>query len=136
MKSVLISLLVLLLFLPGFSFAQEDISPELTVYYFHNTRRCATCNAIESKTIETLDTYFKNQMDTGAIQLVILNAEEKENKEICERYEVWGSTLLLVKNEVDKEKVENMTDFAFANARNNPEKYMDGLKEEINKLLD
>jgi hypothetical protein len=139
MKSIVLILLMSLFgftFIPGISLAQEEKSADLTVYYFHNTRRCATCNAIEAKTIETLDTYFKDQMESGAIQMVTLNAEKEENKEICEKYEIWGSTLMLVKTRGEKEDVENVTDFAFANARTNPEKFISGLKTDIEKLLD
>jgi hypothetical protein len=114
---------------------QNTSEDQLTVYYFHNTRRCATCNAIESNTIKTLDTYFKDKMEQGTIQMITLNAEEEGNKEICEKYEIWGSTLLLVMIIDGNEKVENVTDFAFANARNNPEKFITGLKEDIENLL-
>lgn len=136
MKKIVFSLLVALFVMPGFVVAQDEIPLELTVYYFHNTRRCATCNAIEDRTKETLNTYFEDKMKDGTIQMVTLNAEEGDNKEICEKYEVWGSTLLLVKSAPEMEEVENLTDFAFANARNNPEKFMKGLKKDIDKLME
>lgn len=115
--------------------AQAKDQSLLTVYYFHNTHRCATCNAIEAKTRETLDTYFTDKLNEGTIKLVVLNAEDTENKAIVEKYEVWGSSLMLVKVQDDKELVENLTDFAFANARNNPDKFIKELKSDIEKML-
>lgn len=35
----------------------------------------------------------------------------------------------------EKERVRNLTQFAFANARTNPDKFKAGLKAEIEKLL-
>ncbi|MEA3445686.1 MAG: hypothetical protein U9R19_13285, partial [Bacteroidota bacterium] len=31
---------------------------EITVYYFHNTRRCATCNAVEDETKKALKKFY------------------------------------------------------------------------------
>jgi hypothetical protein len=123
------------LLVPGLISSQEEDLSRLTVYYFHNTRRCATCNAIELNTLKTLNKYYKDKMETGEILFVSLNAEMEENKEICENYEVWGSTLLLVKSDAENEQVENLTDFAFAHARNNPEKFIAGLKKDIDQLI-
>ena len=102
MKKLGLYIFTALLITPGLIICQEESNSQLIVYYFHNTRRCATCNAIESKTVETLDTYFKDKIEDGTIQMIALNAEKKENKEICEKYEIWGSTLLLVKDDDGK----------------------------------
>jgi hypothetical protein len=56
--------------------AQDVADNILTVYYFHNTYRCATCNAIEAQTRKTLETYFKDKIESGTIKLMVLNAEE------------------------------------------------------------
>ncbi|MCB0807578.1 MAG: thioredoxin [Bacteroidales bacterium] len=136
-NSILIFLLLTagMLVDPSCSFAQETNEESLTVYYFHNTRRCATCNAIEEKTKETLENNFHGMMEKGKIKFVVLNAEEDENEAIVEKYEIWGSSLLLVKKSDGNERVENLTDFAFANARTNPDKFVTGLQAEIEKMI-
>ncbi len=46
----------------------QDISTDkVEVYYFHNTRRCATCNAVEEVTKTALDEYYPEQMKSGTI---------------------------------------------------------------------
>ncbi|MCB2220451.1 MAG: thioredoxin [Bacteroidetes bacterium] len=138
MKKILTLFLIILAGIvmhPLQSFAQNTVENPLMVYYFHNTHRCATCNAIETKTRETLETNFKEMMDSGEIKLLLLNAEDDENKSIVEKYEIWGSTLMLVKVVEGKEQVENFTDFAFSNARTHPDKFMEGLKSNIEKML-
>ncbi|MBI9036097.1 MAG: thioredoxin [Bacteroidales bacterium] len=110
-------------------------SVKLKVYYFHNAHRCMTCNAIEKNTKETLETYFKKEVEAGEIQMVVLNAEEKQNRDLVNKYEIWGSSLVLVKFVDGKEDVESLTEFAFANARQNSEKFKSGLKEKIKEKL-
>jgi len=90
----------------------ESIS-KIEVLDFHSTHRCMTCNAIESNTKYTLNTYFASEMETGKITLQIINVDEKENEKIAEKFEAAGTTLVLniIKN--GKEKPINITDFAF-----------------------
>ena len=40
---------------------------EITVYYFHFTRRCATCNAVEEKTNEILNELYVDQVENKNI---------------------------------------------------------------------
>jgi len=78
-------------------------------YYFHNTRRCVTCQTVESVASEALLT--KN------IKLQSINLEEKEGKELAKQLGVSGQTLLIVNGD----KKENLTNFGFLNARSNPD---------------
>ncbi len=119
----------------GKSGDSNEETAKLIVYYFHSTHRCMTCNAIEKNTKETLDTYFKKETDAGDIKFIALNAEKSENKDLVEKYEIWGSSLVLVKLVDGKEDVENLTDFAFAHARKNADKFKQGLKDKITEKL-
>ncbi|HPS62245.1 MAG TPA: thioredoxin, partial [Bacteroidales bacterium] len=47
-------------------------SKKLEVFYFHGTRRCPTCMAIEANTRKTLDTYFAGQVKSGAIRMTVI----------------------------------------------------------------
>lgn len=89
-------------------------------YYFHNTRRCVTCKTVESVATEALMT--KN------IALQSVNLEEAEGKALAQKLEVSGQTLLIVGGD----KKENLTNFAFLNARSNP----DLLKSKIIATVD
>ncbi|HNY02835.1 MAG TPA: nitrophenyl compound nitroreductase subunit ArsF family protein [Bacteroidales bacterium] len=110
-------------------------SKKLEVFYFHGTRRCPTCMAIEANTRKTLDTYFAGQVKSGAIRMTVIDVDDPKNKAIAERYEAAGSALFVTVNPGEKEKRNDMTEFAFSCARSNPTKFMSGLKDKIRELL-
>jgi hypothetical protein len=115
-------------------FAQNAVK-KLEVIYFHATRRCPSCMAIEENTRKTLNTYFADQVKNGTVVLTIVNVDEAKNKTIAEKYEASGSALFLTKTAYGKESRTDMTEFAFSYARTNPEKFVGGLKDKINALL-
>jgi predicted DNA binding protein len=119
----------------GSTLLAQTPTQKLDVIYFHATRRCPTCMAIEENTRKTLDTYFSNQLKNGTIKLTVINVDEDKNKVIAEKYEATGSALFLTKTNNGKENKNDMTDFAFSCARNNPDKFISGLKDKINELL-
>ena len=59
--------------------ADIRLSNKIEVIDFHSTRRCMTCNAIESSTIYTLNNYFPEEMKSGTISFRTINVDEKEN---------------------------------------------------------
>ena len=99
---------------------------EVQLLYFHATRRCATCEAVEKVSNETVKSEF-----SSAVSFVSINREEKKNKELVKKYKVSGQTLLLVKGD----KVVNLTNDAFMYARTKPEKFEAKLKAAINELI-
>jgi hypothetical protein len=109
--------------------------PVVEVLYFHATHRCPTCISIEANTRKTLETNFAKEMNDGKIKLTVLNAEEEKNKQIAEKYGAYGATLILVKTSGGKEISEDMTNFAFSYSRNQPDKFIDGLKTKIDELI-
>ena len=134
MKTKVIPLIIMSLIFGSTLFGQTP-TQKLDVIYFHATRRCPTCLAIEENTRKTLDTYFSNQLKNGMIRLTVINVDEDKNKAIAEKYEATGSALFLTKTKNGKEIKNDLTDFAFSYARNNPDKFMAGLKDKINELL-
>jgi len=104
---------------------------ELQVVYFHFTKRCATCNAVETETKMALDSFYPEKLKDGAIAFSSLNLEEEDGKEMAEQFKVSGQTLLLVKGE----QMVNLTNEGFMNARTNPGKFHEILKSNIDKLL-
>lgn len=109
--------------------ASVDIE-EIQVYYFHFTKRCATCNAVESETKVALEMFYADQVKEGTIAFTSLNLEEEEGKEMADQLKVSGQTLLLVKGE---EKV-NLTNEGFMNARTKPDKFHEVLRIHIAQL--
>lgn len=105
------------------------------VLYFHGKQRCATCQAIEKNTKETVETQFAEQLKNGTIIFKTIDISKEENEAIADKYEVTWSSLFLVRYQDGKENVENLTKYAFANARTTPDIFKKGLTEKINELL-
>lgn len=101
------------------------------VYYFHSEHRCPTCLAVEAETKATLESNFKKEVEGGKIKLEIVIVDLGSSKVVCEKYKVFGSSLLLVKGN----RVVNLTSMAFASARKNADKFRQDLQTEINNLL-
>ncbi len=99
---------------------------DVHAYYFHATRRCATCEAVEKITAETLKNKYQDNVSFTSI-----NREEEKENPLLSKYKVEGQTLILVKGD----KVINLTTDAFMNARSNPEKFSAKLVSTVESLL-
>jgi hypothetical protein len=111
--------------------ASIELSGDVQVYYFHNTNRCATCNAVEDETRVALEMFYEEKMKAGTIEFTSLNLEEDEGKTMAEALQVSGQTLLIVKGETHV----NLTNEGFMNARTNPTKFHEIIKTQIDNLL-
>lgn len=99
---------------------------EVTAYYFHATRRCATCQAVETVSKETITEFYGDKVTFESI-----NREEEKDNPLIAKYKISGQTLLIVKGD----KVVNLTNDAFLNARTNPDKFKSRLKSTIDSML-
>lgn len=105
---------------------EPQIDPAVVVYYFHYTRRCATCNAVEDVARNTVIEHFGQQVDFESC-----NLDETVGELIGEDFDVTGQTLLLV----SKDNRIDLTTKAFLWARSNPDKLKKLLIEQIDSLL-
>jgi hypothetical protein len=131
MKKILT--LVALILIAGSAFSQK--TAKLKIVYFHAEHRCPTCLSIEANTKKTLNTYFAKLVKDGIIKLQILNVEDDKNQKLVEKYQAEGSSLYLTSITGKKETTTDFTNFAFSYSRNEPEKFISGLKAEIEKNL-
>ena len=99
---------------------QQDDCVEVLCFY--GAKRCATCIAIETGVKEVVETDFAGQVGAGEVYFRIIDIAKPENEALADRYEV-------------KETVTDLTQFAFANARTNPEQFKAELCAEIRKQL-
>lgn len=137
MKSYSFLIVVGLLFSSLFSIQAQDESQtknsketsidKVEVYYFHNTRRCATCEAVEEVTKSSLEEFYSEELKNGEVIFQSLNIEDDLNEALARKLKVSGQTLLIVKNG----KKKDLTNDAFMYARSNPEK----LTEKIHKTI-
>lgn len=101
---------------------------KIEVYYFHYTRRCMTCNAVEDVTKNTLNELYAAKMKSGEITFHSVNLEEKDGEAIANRLKVAAQALIVVNDG----KQTDLTDKGFMYAKSSPEK----LKAELKKAID
>lgn len=99
---------------------------KVAVYYFHFTRRCATCNAVENVTKETLSSLYSKE-----VVFKDFNLDEKEGQEMGKNLKVSGQSLLILN---DSTRID-ITNEGFMFALNEPEKLKAILKDNIDPLL-
>ncbi len=100
----------------------------ITVYYFHFTRRCMTCNNVEKVSKEAVDTQFATQVKNGEITFKSVNLDEKDGEAIGAKYKIEGQTLIVISGD----KRVDLTDKGFLYANDSPDK----LKAEIKKAVE
>lgn len=107
---------------------------KIEVLDFHSTHRCMTCNAIETNTKYTLETYFTQELKNNTITFQVINVDEKVNEKIAEKFEASGTSLFLniIKN--GQETKIDLTEFAFMNG-NDKEVFSKELKTKIDAEL-
>ena len=95
------------------------------VYYFHGTRRCATCKAVGNVTKDLIENKFAENQN---VKFIEINFDEEGNEEIVEKFQVTGSGLYVYNGK----DIENLTAMAFQYARTNPKK----LKAKLTKIIE
>lgn len=106
--------------------AQNNKTSEVKVYYFHATRRCATCEAVEAVSKEAIKEYYGNKVSFESI-----NREEEKDNLLVKKYKISGTALLIVNGD----KKLDLTNDAFLNARTNPDKFKSKLKSTIDSMM-
>lgn len=99
---------------------------KVEVYYFHFTRRCMTCQAVENVSKEAVAELYGDK-----VSFADYNLDEETGKAKGNELEVSGQTLLIIAGET---KI-NITNEGFMNARSNPDKLKQIIKEKIDPLL-
>lgn len=113
-------------------------SPEkdrVEVIYFHGKQRCTTCMAIEKNTREVINNLFANELKNGTVVFKIADISTPEGEKIADKYEVTWSSLFVNKWKDSKETRSNLTEFAFDNARKNPDAFKKTLADKIRQSL-
>lgn len=121
--------------------SEKKVSNELSVnddyvevIYFYGKKRCITCVAIETLTQDVLENEFTDEMKNGKVVFKKIDLSTKEGEKLAYKYEVAWSSLFINKIKGKKEKVNNMTEFAFSNAYSSPEVFKKSIIEKIEQL--
>ncbi|MFW6383256.1 MAG: nitrophenyl compound nitroreductase subunit ArsF family protein [Nanoarchaeota archaeon] len=68
---------------------------KLEIYHFHGTNQCPSCITVGDYAEETVNTYFKDELESGKIVFDHINGGVPENKELVQKYGATGSSLWL-----------------------------------------
>ena len=98
----------------------------INLYYFHYTHRCVTCMSVENVSKKAVSDLYGNNVSFASY-----NLEEAEGEAKGKELGVSGQTLLIVSGDT---KID-LTNEGFLNARSNPEKLKQIIKEKIDPLL-
>ncbi|NLW33053.1 MAG: hypothetical protein GXY77_16540 [Fibrobacter sp.] len=74
---------------------QKEVNKKVTVYYFHTTNRCYSCNLIEKLTKQAIDSGFKDQIDNKLLQFKSINIDLPENKHFVEDYKLYTKSVIV-----------------------------------------
>lgn len=139
MKKVKLLAAVLIVFLSSVScnsqtnvqkVAQTIGTSKVNVYYFHFTRRCTTCMAVEENARKAVEALYPNEVKSGDYSFTSLNLDEAGTKEIADKLGVGGQTMMVVRGE----KKLNITSAVWM-AAHDPDKMKAEIKSGIDKVL-
>jgi len=104
---------------------KSNTAGTIEAYYFHFTRRCATCQAVEDVSASTLKELYGDKVSFKSI-----NLDEKANTELAKKLGVEGQSLLFVKGD----KKVDITNDGFLYARTDPSKFKEKIKATVESL--
>jgi len=143
MKKITIMLLATLLSTTTISACTGNNTPEskketvakqkaaVEIIYFHGKQRCKTCIAIEKETKALVEGELAELVKKGKVKFRIVDFSTDEGKKIASKYKVTFSSLFVV----TPKGAEDLTRFAFANARSNAEGFRKELKDKVVKTI-
>lgn len=117
------------------SLAQTKVKDHVEVMYFHGKQRCVTCVAIEKHTREVVEKDFADERRNGKVVFKVIDMSTAEGAKIAKDYRVTWSSLYVNSWKDGKEKRNDMTQFAFKNARNNSDEFKKGVSVKIKELV-
>jgi len=140
MKKLFLLSVALIMMLGGISCnAQETKKQEMKtvasgkveVYYFHFTRRCMTCNAVEAEAKKAVAALYPKLVKSGKISFRVLNLDESTSQSAAKECGAEGQSLLVI----GSGKRIDLTSEGFMYAISNPEKLKAELKKAIDPLI-
>jgi len=110
---------------------KAEVASKVEVYYFHFTRRCMTCNAVETESKKAVEAMYPNLVKSGKITFKAFNLDDATCKTVAERCGAEGQSLLVI----GSGKRIDLTSQGFQYAVNNPDKLKAELKKAIDPLI-
>ena len=110
----------------------EDVE-KIEVYHFHGANQCFSCRTIKEFAEKTVNTYYKDLLESGKMEFKSIDGELPENREVTMKYGATGSSLWIgtyINGEFYKEQNTNVWYKV-----NNEEDFLNYLKGVLDKRL-
>ncbi|MFA6290956.1 MAG: nitrophenyl compound nitroreductase subunit ArsF family protein [Victivallales bacterium] len=104
----------------------------LRVYYTHANVRCETCNSIEKKTHDLLESKFKKELSDGKVEWKVVNFQE--NEAFAKKFDVTASGVIVASMNGDKVADYERLDEVWT-LLSDPPAFNDYLEKAISKFL-
>lgn len=72
-----------------------DSTDKIIAFYFHTTKRCASCRKIEAYSKEAIATAFADELESGILEYRPVNTDEKENRHFIADFQLYTKSLIL-----------------------------------------
>jgi len=112
-----------------------DTSDIFIAYYFHGTRRCATCKKLEAYTAEAVQDGFPELLKSGNLEWRAVNIDEDEFKHYIDDYKLYTKTVIL-SHIVDGKETEWKNLEKIWNLVGNKDKYIKYVQTEIETFME
>lgn len=122
------------IFLPLVAYSKTQQTTVVNVYYFHGNFRCITCRNMENYSRETVETYFKKEIESGRINFKAINVDQKGNEHYIKDYQLYTKTLIVSTTKNGKQVQYKNLDKIWEYARNK-EKFKSYVKNEVEEYL-
>ncbi len=103
------------------------------VYHFHRTLQCWSCKTLGSLAEKTVNTHFKDDLDSGKLTFGHINVEQAQNSDLANKYGASASSLMIGTYANGKFNKEEDTKVWYK--LNNEEDYLSYLKGILEKRL-
>lgn len=111
--------------------AGTTVAPKVEVYYFHFTRRCVTCQAVETESQKAIAALYPKEVKMGKVKFTGVNLDDKGSKTLVDKCKAEGQALLVISGS----KRVDLTEQGFMYAKSSPEKLKQELKTVIDPLI-
>ena len=84
---------------------------KIEVFHFHGTNQCFSCKTVGAFAEKTVNTYYKELVDSDKMDFASINVELPENRDLAVKYGVTGSSLWIgtyIDGEFHKEENTNV----------------------------
>ena len=80
---------------PDAAVIEDETEHKVIAYYFHGDKRCRTCFMIETFTGEAIKEGFPRQLESGKLELRIVNVDEPGNGHFIGNYKLTTKSVII-----------------------------------------